>query len=85
MNAAGAAQPEPLTPPANGPKRVEPGFHALINATVHIGPNHTIEHATVVMPGYTHGQHAQPITFGYWLLSAADVLAQAIGRGVCPD
>ena len=34
------------------------------------------EHAEVVMPGYTHAQHAQPITFGYWLLSAADVLAR---------
>jgi argininosuccinate lyase len=34
------------------------------------------EHAEMVMPGYTHGQHAQPITFGYWLLSAADVLAR---------
>lgn len=33
-------------------------------------------HADVVMPGYTHSQHAQPITFGYWLLSAADVLAR---------
>ena len=33
-------------------------------------------HAGVVMPGYTHGQHAQPVTFGYWLLSAADVLAR---------
>ena len=34
------------------------------------------QHADVVMPGYTHTQHAQPITFGYWLLSAADVLAR---------
>ena len=31
-------------------------------------------HAEVVMPGYTHTQHAQPVTFGYWLLAAADVL-----------
>ena len=34
------------------------------------------EHAAVVMPGYTHSQHAQPVTFGYWLLAAADVLAR---------
>ena len=33
-------------------------------------------HAGVVMPGYTHAQHAQPITFGYWLLAAADALAR---------
>ncbi len=34
------------------------------------------EHIAAVMPGYTHGQHAQPITFGYWLASAADALAR---------
>jgi argininosuccinate lyase len=34
------------------------------------------EHITTIMPGYTHGQHAQPITFGYWLASAADALAR---------
>jgi argininosuccinate lyase len=33
-------------------------------------------HAETVMPGYTHWQHAQPITFGYWLLAAAEVLAR---------
>ncbi|MCB4820673.1 argininosuccinate lyase [Roseicella aerolata] len=38
------------------------------------------EHAGVVMPGYTHTQHAQPVTFGYWLLSAADVLARDQAR-----
>ncbi|MFZ4405998.1 MAG: argininosuccinate lyase [Paracraurococcus sp.] len=37
-------------------------------------------HADVVMPGYTHTQHAQPVTFGYWLLSAADVLARDQSR-----
>ena len=36
--------------------------------------------AGVVMPGYTHTQHAQPVTFGYWLLSAADVLARDHAR-----
>jgi argininosuccinate lyase len=34
------------------------------------------EHIASIMPGYTHGQHAQPITFGYWLASAADALAR---------
>ncbi|WP_165839018.1 argininosuccinate lyase [Roseicella frigidaeris] len=32
--------------------------------------------AGVVMPDYTHGQHAQPVTFGYWLLAVADALAR---------
>jgi argininosuccinate lyase len=38
------------------------------------------QHAGTVMPGYTHTQHAQPVTFGYWLLSAADVLARDHAR-----
>lgn len=33
-------------------------------------------HADTVMPGYTHTQHAQPISLGYYLLSFADVLAR---------
>ncbi|MBO0764272.1 MAG: argininosuccinate lyase [Hyphomicrobiaceae bacterium] len=33
-------------------------------------------HAETVMPGYTHAQHAQPVTFGYWMLAVADVLAR---------
>ena len=37
-------------------------------------------HADTVMPGYTHTQHAQPITFGYWLLAAADGLARDFRR-----
>lgn len=32
------------------------------------------KHAEVVMPGYTHSQHAQPITLGYYLAAFADVL-----------
>jgi len=34
------------------------------------------KHATTIMPGYTHFRHAQPTTFGHYLLSASD----AIGR-----
>lgn len=33
-------------------------------------------YAETVMPGYTHAQHAQPVTFGYYLLSYADHLAR---------
>lgn len=35
-----------------------------------------IEYADTVMPGYTHSQHAQPITLGYYLAAFADVLAR---------
>ncbi|HEX7126711.1 MAG TPA: argininosuccinate lyase [Thermodesulfobacteriota bacterium] len=33
-------------------------------------------HVDTVMPGYTHTQHAQPITLAYYLLSVADLLAR---------
>lgn len=39
----------PLLPPANGPRRVEPGWHALVNATVHPDPGNVLERATVVI------------------------------------
>ncbi len=34
------------------------------------------KHVDTVMPGYTHTQHAQPITLAYYLLTVADVLAR---------
>lgn len=34
------------------------------------------EHAETVMPGYTHSQHAQPISLGYYLLAMADLLSR---------
>ncbi|HEY8370974.1 MAG TPA: argininosuccinate lyase [Thermodesulfobacteriota bacterium] len=34
------------------------------------------KHLDTVMPGYTHTQHAQPITLAYYLLSVADLLAR---------
>ncbi len=37
-------------------------------------------YAETVMPGYTHTQHAQPISLGYYLLSAGDVLARDFKR-----
>jgi len=38
------------------------------------------EHAETVMPGYTHTQHAQPISYGYYLLTVADVLTRDYER-----
>lgn len=37
-------------------------------------------HAETVMPGYTHSQHAQPVTFGYYCEAAAAVLARDFDR-----
>jgi imidazolonepropionase-like amidohydrolase len=50
--AVGVGQPEsnsPLSPPANGPRHADPTWHALTNATVHVSPGRTLEHATVIV------------------------------------
>jgi argininosuccinate lyase len=38
------------------------------------------EHAGTIMPGYTHTQHAQPISLGYYLLAYADMLERDAER-----
>ena len=38
------------------------------------------EHAETVMPGYTHLQRAQPITFGHHLMAYTSMLLRDIGR-----
>ena len=38
------------------------------------------QHISTVMPGYTHSQHAQPITLGYYLLTLADLLQRDFAR-----
>ncbi len=48
------AQPtssSPLAPPTNGPKHADPGWHAIVGATVHVSPDQTIEDATIVVRG----------------------------------
>ncbi|MFQ5844325.1 MAG: amidohydrolase family protein, partial [Planctomycetota bacterium] len=39
----------PQTPPPNGPRRIDPAWHALTGATVHVGPATVREKATVVV------------------------------------
>ncbi|MCP8939979.1 argininosuccinate lyase [Alsobacter sp. SYSU M60028] len=38
------------------------------------------DHRETVMPGYTHTQHAQPISLGYYLLAYGDLLARDFKR-----
>lgn len=48
---AALAQPtstSPLAAPANGPRRADPTWTALSNCTLHVNPDTTLEHATVV-------------------------------------
>lgn len=37
-------------------------------------------HASTIMPGYTHAQHAQPTTYGHMILSWASVLERDMAR-----
>ena len=39
-----------------------------------------LEHAATVMPGFTHLQTAQPVTFGHHLLAYVEMLARDRGR-----
>ncbi len=43
--------------------------HALLDAAE--------EHAGAIMPGYTHTRHAQPTTFGHYLLSVLDAVVRS--------
>jgi argininosuccinate lyase len=38
------------------------------------------QHTGTVMPGYTHGQHAQPTTFGHWATLFEEVFARDTAR-----
>lgn len=38
------------------------------------------EHAGTVMPGYTHMQHAEPVTFGHYLLAVFDAITRDFRR-----
>lgn len=38
------------------------------------------QHRETVMPGYTHGQHAQPTTFAHWLTMFEEVYARDTAR-----
>ncbi len=38
------------------------------------------DHMETVMPGYTHSQHAQPITLGHYLLTLADLFERDFAR-----
>ncbi len=42
--------------------------------------NVATRHVNTVMPGYTHGQHAQPTTFAHYLVSYASTLARDLER-----
>ena len=49
---------------------------ALIRAITEVAE----QHAETVMPGYTHLQRAQPVTFGHWILAYAFMLSRDVKR-----
>ena len=49
---------------------------ALIQAITEVAD----QHAETVMPGYTHLQRAQPVTFGHWILAYAFMLSRDVKR-----
>ena len=56
--------------------RLSEGLAALVGALC----DRAEEHAETVMPGYTHLQRAQPITFGHQLMAYAYMLLRDIDR-----
>ena len=51
-------------------------IHGLMKALA----ERAAEHASTVMPGFTHLQTAQPVTFGHHLLAYVEMLARDAGR-----
>ncbi len=52
----------------------------LVKGLVNVICDKASEHAETVMPGYTHLQRAQPITFGHHLLAYAEMLLRDLDR-----
>ena len=53
---------------------------SLIKALIKAVADVAEAHAETVMPGYTHLQRAQPVTFGHWILAYAFMLERDIAR-----
>jgi argininosuccinate lyase len=56
------------------------GLTAQITDTMAAFATRAAEHATTVMPGFTHLQTAQPVTFGHHLLAYVEMLARDRAR-----
>ncbi|MBQ2604932.1 MAG: argininosuccinate lyase [Clostridia bacterium] len=53
---------------------------ALVKGLIEVICNKAYENAETVMPGYTHLQRAQPITFGHHLMAYAEMLLRDLSR-----
>jgi len=52
----------------------------LVLALLTVLVNKAEEHIDAVMPGYTHGQRAQPVTMGHYLMAYAEMLVRDVTR-----
>lgn len=53
---------------------------ALVKALLHSIVTVAGKHTETVMPGYTHLQRAQPVSFGHWILAYAFMLTRDVAR-----
>jgi len=60
----------------DGIDRLDAAYHALLETLI----NRAEEHAATVMPGFTHLQTAQPVTFGHHLLAYVEMFGRDRGR-----
>ena len=56
------------------------GLLSLVDELIEMLADLALQHSDVVMPGYTHLQRAQPVTFGHHLLAYAEMLLRDRGR-----
>ena len=61
-------------------KNALPGLREQLLDLIEVLCHKAEAHAGTIMPGYTHLQRAQPITFGHHLLAYAEMLLRDIGR-----
>lgn len=61
-------------------KKEEKELIKMLKNTVRVIAESAEKYADTVMPGYTHLQRAQPITFGHHLLAYAEMLLRDISR-----
>jgi argininosuccinate lyase len=56
------------------------GLTVELKDLIHALIDRADEHAATIMPGYTHLQPAQPVTFGHHLLAYVEMLGRDLGR-----
>jgi argininosuccinate lyase len=62
-------------------REVQTALGQLVETLLSRASNHT----QTIMPGYTHTQHAQPMTYAYWLTNYAAVLLRDLRRLAAAD